>query len=143
MAEISQDLSMQKGDAPPARPSRPSFSWAWVGVLPFFLFALLFLFLPSVSLFIGSFQDAQGRFTFANFGGLFTPSILNAYWITIRISAFTALVGGLFGFFLAYAVVLGGLPRWVRTSLMTFSTISAWVCSSPISKWLNWYRSWE
>lgn len=133
MAEISPELSLQKRDAPPARPSRPAFSWAWVGVLPFFLFALLFLFLPSLSLFIGSFQDARGGFTLANFAGLFTPSILSAYWITIRISAFTALVGGLFGFFLAYGVVLGGLPRWVRTSLMTFSGVASNFAGVPLA----------
>ena len=35
----------------------------------------------------------------------------------------TAVAGGLFGFLLAYAVVLGGLPRWLRTALMTFSGV--------------------
>ena len=29
----------------------------WLGLIPFFLFAILFLFLPSASLFIGSLTD--------------------------------------------------------------------------------------
>ena len=40
----------------------------WVGVLPFFLFILIFLILPSTNLFIGAFQDQSGHFTFANVG---------------------------------------------------------------------------
>ena len=110
-----------------------AFSWVWLGVVPFFLFALLFLFLPSVSLFIGSFQDAKGNFTLANITGLFTPSILAAYWITIRISAFTAIGGGLFGFFLAYAGTLSGLPRWVRDGLMTFSGVASNFAGVPLA----------
>ena len=36
-------------------------SWAWLGVTPFFLFALMFLILPTGFLFVGSFQDADGN----------------------------------------------------------------------------------
>ena len=118
-----------------ARPSRSAgrFSWNWIGVAPFFLFATLFLFLPSLVLFVGSFQDAKGSFTFANITGLFTPSILGAYWITIRISAATAIAGGLFGFALAYAAILGGLPRWVRTALSTFSGVASNFAGVPLA----------
>ncbi len=94
---------------------------------------ILFLFLPSLSLFIGSFQDAQGHFTLANIAGLFTPSIRSAYWITIRISVFTAVAGGLFGFFVAYAGVLSGLPRWVRDGLMTFSGVASNFAGVPLA----------
>ena len=101
--------------------------------MPFFVFVTLFLFLPSLSLFVGSFQDAQGQFTLANIAGLFTPSILSAYWITIRISAFTAIAGGLFGFFLAYAGTLSGLPRYVRDGLMTFCGVASNFAGVPLA----------
>ncbi len=65
--------------------------------------------------------------------GLFTPSILNAYWVTIRISVVTAVGGGLFGFFLAYAGVIGGLPRWVRTAMMTFSGVASNFAGVPLA----------
>ena len=32
----------------------------WLGVMPFFLFAILFLLLPSARLFVGSFTDEAG-----------------------------------------------------------------------------------
>ena len=123
---------MQDAPAGQARPAR-RFSWAWLGVVPFFVFVTLFLFLPSLSLFVGSFQDAQGQFTLANIAGLFTPSILSAYWITIRISAFTAIAGGLFGFFLAYAGTLSGLPRYVRDGLMTFCGVASNFAGVPLA----------
>ena len=109
------------------------FSWDWIGVVPFFAFATLFLFLPSLVLFVGSFQDAKGNFTFANITGLFTPSILNAYWVTIRISVVTAVGGGLFGFFLTYAGVMSGLPRWTRTAMLTFSGVAANFAGVPLA----------
>jgi putative spermidine/putrescine transport system permease protein len=109
------------------------FSWDWIGVVPFFAFATLFLFLPSLVLFVGSFQDAKGNFTFANITGLFTPSILNAYWVTIRISVVTAIGGGLFGFFLTYAGVMSGLPRWTRTAMLTFSGVAANFAGVPLA----------
>ena len=36
---------------------------AWLGVAPFFVFALLFLILPTLYLMVGAFQDADGDFT--------------------------------------------------------------------------------
>ncbi|MGO8470014.1 hypothetical protein AB9F45_36815, partial [Rhizobium leguminosarum] len=61
----------------------------------------------------------EGDFTLKNIGDLFTPSIMSAYWIIIRVSVASALGGALIGFFLAWAVVLGGLPASVRSTLLT------------------------
>jgi putative spermidine/putrescine transport system permease protein len=121
-----------KRDAPKARPA-PSNWGKWLGVLPFFLFAFLFILLPSASLLIGAFQDAQGKFTLMNFVGLFEPSILASYWVTIRISLVTAFGGGLLGFFMAYAVTLGGLPRWMRSALSTFSGVASNFAGVPLA----------
>ncbi len=35
------------------------FTWAWLGLRPFFLFAIFFIFLPSASLFIDSFRSVE------------------------------------------------------------------------------------
>jgi putative spermidine/putrescine transport system permease protein len=122
---------MASGASRPKPSSR--FSWDWLGVVPFFAFAILFLFLPSLVLFVGSFQDAKGNFTLANITGLFTPSILSAYWVTIRISVVTALGGGVLGFLVAYAGVISGLPRWVRTAMMTFSGVASNFAGVPLA----------
>jgi putative spermidine/putrescine transport system permease protein len=124
--------SQDKRDAPKARPA-PSGWRNWLGVVPFFLFAFLFIFLPSLSLLIGAFQDADEKFTLLNFVGLFEPSILSSYWVTIRISLVTAIGGGLLGFFMIYAVTLGGLPRWMRTTLTTFSGVASNFAGVPLA----------
>ncbi|WP_395674250.1 ABC transporter permease [Inquilinus sp.] len=120
--------------APLAAPTKPGkLSWAWLGVTPFFLFALLFLILPTVTLLVGSFQTPDGSFTLRNIGDLFQQSIVDAYWISIRISAASALLGAFIGFFLAYAVVMGGLPAWIRPTLMTFCGVASNFAGVPLA----------
>lgn len=108
-------------------------SLAWLGLLPFFLFAFAFLIAPAASLLIGSFRDSQGALTLQNFVDLSTPSIRNAYWLSIRVSAVTAVVGGAFGFLLAYAVTQAGLPVWVRTGLITFCGVASNFAGVPLA----------
>jgi putative spermidine/putrescine transport system permease protein len=108
-------------------------SWAWLGVMPFFIFAIMFLILPTADLIIGGFQDAEGHFTFDNILNLFQPSILSAYRISIEISAASALGGAVIGFVLAYAAVLGGLPSWLRPTLMTFCGVASNFAGVPLA----------
>jgi len=130
---VSQIAGSTTSDAAAAPAARWRLSWAWLGVVPFFVFALAFLLLPAASLAIGSFQDSQGNFTLANIAGLAEPFILNAYWHSIQVSLVTAIGGALFGFLLAYAAVLGGLPRFVRTALLTFSGVASNFAGVPLA----------
>jgi len=124
-----------KRDAPQARPALPKISWAWLGLMPFFLFAILFLLYPSSTIIVGTFQDSKtGGFTFQNILSLLNdPYVLNAYWLSIKISVVTALGGGIFGFILAYSVIRGGLPRFMRSSLMTFSGVASNFAGIPLA----------
>ncbi len=132
MSRNSNLFVSSKRDAPKARPS--SKGWQkWLGVLPFFAFALLFIFLPSVNILTGSFKNNEGKFTFQNMIGLLEPSILNAYWVTIKISLTTAIGGGLLGFLMAYSVTVGKLPRIVRTLLSTFSGVASNFAGVPLA----------
>ena len=97
----------------------------WLGVLPFFAFIFAFVILPSANLFVGAFQDAKGNFTFANAMTLFDPYVLKAYSVSLQVSLITSLVGGIFGFFVAYAITIGKAPAWMRNILMTFSGLAA------------------
>jgi putative spermidine/putrescine transport system permease protein len=117
----------------PREVPRTGISWAWIGVVPFFAFSLMFLILPTIYLVLGAFQDGDGNFTLDNLGGLFTPTIMAAYWISIRVSLASAIGGAVIGFFLAYAVVLGGLPRWLRPALMTFSGVASNFAGIPLA----------
>ena len=124
-----------KRDAPTARPALPKISWAWLGLVPFFLFAILFLIYPSSTIVIGTFTNsADGGFTFKNILNLLNdPYVLSAYWLSIKISVVTALGGGIFGFILAYSAIRGGLPRFMRSSLMTFSGVASNFAGIPLA----------
>jgi putative spermidine/putrescine transport system permease protein len=126
---------VEKRDAPKARPVHSKFSWAWLGVMPFFLFAFMFLLYPSSTIAVGSFQNSNTHaFTFQNFVHLLqNPNLLNAYWISIQISLITSLGGGIFGFLLAYSAIRGGLPRFMRTSLMTFCGVASNFAGVPLA----------
>jgi putative spermidine/putrescine transport system permease protein len=131
--KVSQAVMSETRGAPITGEATGKFSWAWVGVVPFSLFAIFFMLWPAISLFTGSFQDRQGNFTLDNIFGLFQPFILNAYSLSIQISLITAIAGGVFGFLVAYAVILGGLPRQMRTALMTFCGVASNFAGVPLA----------
>jgi len=106
---------------------------AWLGVLPFFLYAVLFLFLPAGQVLVGAFRDTGGGFTFANIGGIFDEPYVSAFKNSIEVSFVTALVGGALGFLIAYAAIRDGTPRILRTVLTTFSGVAANFAGIPLA----------
>jgi putative spermidine/putrescine transport system permease protein len=114
-------------------PGRTSPIWTWIGVLPFFIFALLFLILPTGFLMVGAFQDAQGHFTFANMRELFQEGTMDAYWISFKVSAASAIGGAELGSLLAWAAVHGKLPGWIRPTLLTFSGVASNFAGVPLA----------
>jgi len=113
--------------------AKTSVNWNWLGVLPFLIFALMFLVLPTAYLMVGAFQNKAGDFTFANIQGLFEPNVLSAYWISIRISLASSVGGGLLGFLLAWAAIQGKLPPWIKPTLMTFSGVASNFAGVPLA----------
>ncbi|MCU0831412.1 MAG: ABC transporter permease subunit [Rhizobiaceae bacterium] len=107
--------------------------WRWLGLAPFFLFALLFLILPTMRIVIGAFEAQGGGFTFQNILDLNTDSIRSAYWVSIELSVTTALLGGLIGFGMAWAIVFGNLPKRLRGPLMTFSGVASNFAGVPLA----------
>ncbi len=108
-------------------------AWSWLGILPFLLFSLMFLLLPAFNLIVGAFQDPAGNFTLQNIVNLGQPAIIRSYKLSLEISAASALGGVLIGFALALATILGGLPRWVRPTLMTFSGVASQFAGVPLA----------
>ncbi len=114
--------------------SRQASRWlTWIGVVPFFVFAVMFLILPTLFLLVGAFEDAQGHFTLDNFVALWQPGVLEAYWISVKVSAVSAFGGALFGTLLAWAAVQGKLPDWIRPTLMTFSGVASNFAGIPLA----------
>lgn len=126
------DANVATAAAPPAM-RRAKLSFAWVGIVPFAAFACLFLILPTLQIVTGAFRNTAGEFTLQNIANLFQPSIMAAYWISIRISVASASLGCLIGFLLAWSVVLGGLPGWVRSPLLTFSGVASNFAGVPLA----------
>jgi len=119
---------------PTARPARRFGLGPILGLLPFFLFAGLFLGLPIAFLAVGSVADnTTGAPTIDNYAALSTPLVVNAFRNSIEISLVTAIVGGIFGFLLAAAVILGGLPTVFRSALMTFSGVASNFAGIPLA----------
>lgn len=112
---------------------RRSLPAAWLGAVPFFLFAALFLILPTLYVVFGAFRTPAGDWTLDNIRGLFTPTILSAYWVSIKISFYSAALGCLIGFGLAWAVVMGGLPQFLRSPLLTFSGVASNFAGVPLA----------
>lgn len=118
--------------APRSRQAR-RISFAWVGVAPFIIFALMFLILPTLQIVTGAFRNPAGEFTLDNVANLFTPSILASYWISIRISVASAFLGCVLGFLMAVGITIGGLPRWIRSPLLTFSGVASNFAGVPLA----------
>ncbi|WP_217696383.1 ABC transporter permease [Rhodobacter aestuarii] len=117
----------------PPPPPRRRLNLAWIGILPFAAFVALFLIAPTMKIVIGAFQRADGSFTLENIFGLFTPTILSSYWVSIKISLASSALGSLIGFLMAAAMVLGGLPRFIRSPLLTFSGVASNFAGVPLA----------
>ena len=115
-----------------SRPKR-RLSFEWLGVAPFIIFAVMFLILPTLYLIGAAFVGRDGQFTFDNIAGLFTDQIMAAYWISIRISGASAILGALIGLAVALALIRGRLPSGLRSAVMTFSGVASNFAGVPLA----------
>lgn len=108
-------------------------SFEWLGVAPFIIFAVMFLILPTLYLIGAAFVGRDGQLTFDNIAGLFTDQIIAAYWISIRISGASAILGALIGLAVALALIRGRLPSGLRSAVMTFSGVASNFAGVPLA----------
>ncbi len=120
-------------DATTSSRPRRRLSLEWLGVAPFIIFAVMFLILPTVYLIGAAFVGRDGQFTFDNIAGLFTDQIIAAYWISIRISGASAIIGALIGLAVALALIRGRLPSGLRSAVMTFSGVASNFAGVPLA----------
>lgn len=104
-----------------------------MGIGPFAVFAVMFLVMPTVGLFIGAFQDADGNPTLANIAGLMTPVVANAFRQSIIVSGVSALLGAVCGLAIALALTGPGTPRFVREGLLTLSGVASNFAGVPLA----------
>jgi putative spermidine/putrescine transport system permease protein len=101
------------------------FSLDWVGTLPFFVYVVLFLLLPTAIVAFGAFFDANNAFTLDNFAHLSRTYVVKATVDTISISAVTAILGASLGALLAYAIVTGRPNGLLRRLVVSASGVLA------------------
>ena len=123
--------TLDTGRAAPAK--KRAIAFEWLGVAPFIVFAIMFLILPTLYLVGAAFVDENGGFTLANFAGLGTPQIVAAYWISIRISGASAILGALIGLAIALALIRGKLASGLRAAVMTFSGVASNFAGVPLA----------
>ena len=118
----------------PTRPVSERASFAWLGVVPFFVFSAAFLFVPVG---LPGHGELPGDGRLAHVPELSRPvrpvPASTRSGTSIEISAITAIAGGIFGLLLAYSVILGGLPDILRSALMTFSGVASNFAGVPLA----------
>jgi putative spermidine/putrescine transport system permease protein len=102
-------------------------------VVPFFVFAGLFLIGPTLILAYRSLEGADGSLTLDNYRAITSPLVIQAYGASIRLSLVTALIGGLVGFGLAWAISMGGLGKSIRSGTSTFSGVASNFAGVPLA----------
>lgn len=118
---------------PSARPAgMRRVSFAWLGTLPFFIFALMFLGAPLTRIVSGSVTDANG-ITLQHIRELARPNIIAAFGRSTELSLVTSLVGAFLGALLAYAITSGALPRWMRAFMITLASVAANAGGVPLA----------
>ena len=123
---------------PPAAPveqRRPGRSWrAALGVLPFALYLLIFLGGPLYFVISGALSDASGRPTLENLVASVTqPQYLLAFTSSLEISLITAVIGAIFGVFLAQAVLTSRPGSALRRIVSTASGVLAYFGGVPLA----------
>jgi putative spermidine/putrescine transport system permease protein len=140
---MADGVTVRERGAPPAHPAR-RFPTSWIGLLPFFLFSFLFIVLPTFYLVTGSLERScstgntdttcqAGALTLKNYTDLSTGIIPQAAFTSIEVSLVTAIAGGILGFLMAYAIIMGGLPSFLRTAVSTFSGVASNFAGVPLA----------
>lgn len=93
------------GPASHTRARRSVPSVAWLGLVPFAAYVLLFLAVPTVLAIGSGFFDGDGAFTWANVAALGDPVVLTTFANSAGLSLLTAAVGATVGALVSYALL--------------------------------------
>ncbi|GAA1287495.1 ABC transporter permease subunit [Pseudonocardia aurantiaca] len=124
-------------EAPAAPPDRvrPTRSWgAALGLLPFVGYLLVFLGGPLYFVISGALSDPDGRPTLANLvASVSAPQYRAAFLSSVLLSAVTAVIGAVFGAFLAQAVLTARPDSPLRRIVSTASGVLAYFGGVPLA----------
>jgi putative spermidine/putrescine transport system permease protein len=106
---------------------------AWVGLVPFLAFLVLFLVIPTIAVFSKALYDSEGQFGTAALKDAFTGQNLDAFKFSVKLSAMSAAVGVVVGALLAYAAASIRRPTWLRSLVTAFSGVAANLGGIPLA----------
>jgi len=104
----------------------------WLGLTPFLLYLLVFLVVPTVTVIVGAFAE-DGRFSLVNISALFDSGQLVLLWRSVLLSAASAVIGAVFGGFLAYLVVTRPATSVFRRVVTAISGVLAQFGGVPLA----------
>jgi putative spermidine/putrescine transport system permease protein len=127
--------SLLEQPAAPKETMRPARNWrAGLGLLPFAAYLLVFLGGPLYFVVTGALTDSGGRPTFANvLASITEPQYRLAFASSLLLSAVTALIGAVFGVFLAQAVITSRPGSPLRRIVSTASGVLAYFGGVPLA----------
>ncbi len=88
-----------------------------VGLLPFLLYILVFLLVPTITVVVGAFQAEEGGFSTEKIQALWSDTALHALQQSLVLSFASAAVGAVLGALLAYLVVTAPPTSVVRRTI--------------------------
>jgi len=96
-----------------------------LALLPFLLYVLVFLVVPTLTVVVGAFQDEAGGLTLGNLDALTSEAAVTALQGSLVLSASTAVIGALLGALLAYLVVSMPVTSLLRRTTLAISGVLA------------------
>ena len=105
----------------------------WIGLLPFLTVACLVLIWPAYAVVLQAFQGADGGFTLDNVATATQAQYRSAFLTSGLLSLVTALLGGVLGTLLTYAVSTLERPRFLKSAMSTFSGVASQFGGVPLA----------
>jgi putative spermidine/putrescine transport system permease protein len=112
-----------RGDVGPRVRRRPGL--AWLGLLPFSVYVVLFLTVPALIAVGSGFFDAAGRPTLANLSAFTDLSILRAFGASAALSAVSAVIGAVVGAVVCWALSALRPDGLVRSMIDSVASVLA------------------
>jgi putative spermidine/putrescine transport system permease protein len=120
--------SVSDPGAGPRRGRSPALRRAWnlAGIVPFAIYVLLFLGIPTLAIAVGAFQNPDtGQFTLSNIQTAIHGIYLHGFLITFELSVITSVVPGILGFLIGYAIYTAHRASVLRRVAITASGVFA------------------
>jgi putative spermidine/putrescine transport system permease protein len=131
---MTELVEAPRGAAADPAPVRVGRGGALLGLLPFVLYLLIFLGGPLYFVISGALSDPDGRPTLANVVAALTePQYRVAFAASIGLSVVTAVIGAVFGTFLAQAVLTSRPDSPLRRTVSTASGVLAYFGGVPLA----------